>query len=132
MDDHWQWGGAPEQIEQTIRLGRNAVMPPWQAALGDSGVQSVAEYVLELRQPGNAEHPGRQQYAQMCATCHGAQGNGNPALGAPALNDDSWLYGDSLSASVKLSAWAGRGIMPAFENRLTDQQIKLLVAYLSR
>jgi len=132
MDESWQWGAMPAQIEQTIRQGRNALMPPWQAALGDEGVQAVAEYVLQLETGADANHPGQQQFSQMCATCHGADGSGNPALGAPALNDSSWLYGSSLTAISASISQGRQGIMPAFATRLSDQQVKLLVAYLTR
>ena len=47
-DAHWQWGGSPEQIEQSIRAGRNAVMVGWSAILGDEGVLNVADYVILL------------------------------------------------------------------------------------
>ena len=31
VDDEWQWGGDPAQIEQTVRSGRQATMIGWQA-----------------------------------------------------------------------------------------------------
>ena len=45
-DEIWQWGGAPENIEQTIRVGRTAVMASWEALLGQEGITNVANYVL--------------------------------------------------------------------------------------
>ena len=51
-------------------------------------------------------------------------------LGAPALNDDAWLYGSS-TAAVRESISRGRtGVMPAFGERLDSAQIKLLTAWL--
>jgi cytochrome c oxidase cbb3-type subunit 3 len=53
-------------------------------------------------------------------------------LGAPRLNDDIWLYGGDLE-SIKYTLVNGRnGMMPAFEGKLDDLQIKLLVAWLLR
>jgi cytochrome c oxidase cbb3-type subunit 3 len=53
-------------------------------------------------------------------------------LGAPALNDDAWLYGGSAS-DIRMSISAGRnGVMPAFAGRLDAAQIKMLVAWLGR
>ncbi len=132
MDIDWTWGGSPEQIEQTIRHGRTAVMISWQAILGDEGVTKVAEYVLAMGTDQAEQHPGKTQYTQFCSVCHGVNGNGNPLLGAPKLNDDSWLYGGSIE-DVRISISQGRnGIMPAFEGRLDDTQIKILVAWLAR
>ena len=134
-DIDWQWGAASEQIEQSIRQGRQAQMIGWEPVLGEQGVQQVAEYVLLLGDggtDGSKVHPGKTVYDQYCVACHGADGAGNPLLGASNLADDTWLYGGDLE-SIKTSVRDGRfGIMPAFANRLDDLQIKLLVALLAR
>ena len=132
MDAEWQWGATPEQIEQSIRMGRNATMPAWLAPLTEQGVEQVAAYVQTLGTAQATTHPGQVQYSQFCAACHGVDGSGNPMLGAPSLSDDNWLYGDSLDA-IRLSIAQGRnGHMPAFNEQLDDAQIKLLVALLTR
>lgn len=131
-DVDWQWGSSAEQIEQTIRAGRNANMLAWQAVLGDDNVDQVASYILQMGDGGSASHAGKAAYDQNCAACHGIDGTGNTLLGAPNLADDIWLYGGDLE-TVKASISAGRnGVMPAFSNRLDDAQIKLLVAMLAR
>ncbi len=131
-DVDWQWGASPEQIEQTIRSGRRANMIAWQAVLGEEGVDRVAEYVQLLGSDVAADHPGAAQYQQLCVACHGADGGGNTMLGAPRLNDDIWLYGGDLTA-IKTTLREGRfGVMPAFDERLDDFQIKLLIALLAR
>jgi cytochrome c oxidase cbb3-type subunit III len=132
-DADWQWGGADETLQQTIALGRQAVMPPWQAVLGDDGVSQVTDYVLTLSAgsaaAGSTDESGKL-YGMYCSACHGADGAGVVALGAPALNDDAWLYGGSRDA-VQASIAVGRnGVMPAFGDRLDDAQIKLLIAWL--
>ncbi len=130
-DDEWQWGATPEEIEHTIRNGRNAAMPSWASALGEDGVQNVAYYVLALGARGDEEHAGRTQYQQICSACHGPAGEGNTALGAPNLVDDVWLYGGDFE-TIKQSIAGGRtGVMPAFGGRLDDTQIRLLVAWLT-
>jgi cytochrome c oxidase cbb3-type subunit 3 len=132
VDDEWQWGGSPEQIEQSIRAGRNAVMVGWAQVLGDDGVNNVTDYLGVVGTDAANSHAGQQQYNQFCIACHGADGGGNPLLGAPSLSDDVWLYGDSDEA-VRHSIAEGRtGEMPAFDVRLDDTQIKLLVALLSK
>ncbi|MBP9035747.1 MAG: cytochrome-c oxidase, cbb3-type subunit III, partial [Pseudomonadales bacterium] len=47
-DDDWIWGGTPEAIHATLVNGRQAAMPPWEAALGEQGVSNVARYVRTL------------------------------------------------------------------------------------
>jgi len=130
-NDRWQWGGTERDITQTITVGRLAVMPPWQAALGDAGVAAAAEYVRAIAS-GNApaDGEGAQIYRTNCIACHGADGGGLAALGAPPLNDAEWLYGASLE-DIRATIAEGRmGQMPAFGERLDTTQIKLLTAWL--
>ena len=64
-----------------------------------------------------------------CAACHGAEGKGNKALGAPNLTDDVWLYGSS-EATIVHSILNGRNNrMPAQEQTLTSEQIRLVAAW---
>jgi cytochrome c oxidase cbb3-type subunit III len=129
-DPEWQWGGSAEQIEQTIRNGRQAMMVAWQPVLGDEGVDNVAAYVATLANGGEQGHSGQLQYQQFCFACHGMSGEGNVLLGAPALNDREWLYGGDPD-SIRTSIATGRnGQMPAFGDKLDDLQIKVLVAWL--
>lgn len=131
-DIDWQWGGSPEQIEQTIRAGRSAMMPAWQSILGDGNVAPVAEYVLALGSPDAPTHGGKAAYEQYCAACHGIEGGGNVLLGAPNLADSSWLYGAERTAVMTSIADGRNGLMPAFANRLDETEIRLLVAMLAR
>jgi len=133
-DDVWQWGGGLEQIEETIRSGRQATMVGWQAVLGDDGVGQVAHYVLSLRESSEAHdvEGGRTSYGQFCVACHGPTGEGNVALGAPNLTDDVWLYGGSVEDIEQTVAFGRHGHMPAFNDRLDDTQIRMLLAWLTR
>jgi len=129
-DEDWQWGGTPAQIEQSIRNGRTAVMIGWAGILGDDGVVEMKDYVKNMG--GNAaEHPADAKYKMFCVACHGIDGTGNAALGAPNLADDIWLYGGSEAALQKSIAIGRSGEMPAFGERLDDTQIRLLVMLLS-
>jgi cytochrome c oxidase cbb3-type subunit 3 len=59
-------------------------------------------------------------------------GKGNPLLGAPNLTDQTWLYGGD-AATIKQTIEQGRnGQMPAFGERLSAEQIRLLAAYAIR
>jgi cytochrome c oxidase cbb3-type subunit III len=134
----WQWSGAESAVLQTLTAGRQAIMPPWQAVLGDDGVAEVADYVSTLRSPRvSNEEPmsgaaGEQAFRAYCSACHGIDGSGVPALGAPALNDDIWVYGGT-QADLRESIASGRnGVMPAFGDRLDTAQLRLLTAWLTR
>ena len=131
-DADWQWGGDEAQLTQTITQGRTAVMPPWAAALGDEGVTKMADYVLALSKGGApADGDAAQQYLMFCSACHGQNGAGQPALGAPALNDAVWLYGGTPTAVRESIANGRTGTMPAFAARLDATEIKLLAAWLA-
>jgi cytochrome c oxidase cbb3-type subunit III len=131
-DADWQYGGSGATIVASILDGRNGVMPPWGAALGHNGVNEVAAYVLSLggvKSPEDWAAAGKQRYATLCVSCHGPEGLGNPALGAPNVADRIWLYGGSF-ASVATSIRDGRaGVMPAWRSRLTDDQARLIAAW---
>ncbi|MFU8816644.1 MAG: cbb3-type cytochrome c oxidase N-terminal domain-containing protein, partial [Pseudomonadales bacterium] len=47
-DDDWLWGPGFDNVKTTLRQGRQAAMPAWQAALGDRGVADVTQFVLQL------------------------------------------------------------------------------------
>ena len=100
--------------------------------LGEKGIAEVTEYVLRLS--GREHDPlqataGKVLFEQNCSTCHGADGKGNTALGAPNLRDDIWLY-DGSPAGIRQSLRLGRnGLMPAQKDRLREDKIHLLTAY---
>jgi cytochrome c oxidase cbb3-type subunit 3 len=132
-DDSWQWGGGPGQIKTSILAGRTAVMPGWRDALGgDAGVDETVAYVLSLSgQTSDAAKAaaGKEKYDSLCVACHGADGAGNPALGAPSLIDDVWLYGGS-EADVRHSVADGReGRMPAHGEFLGEARVHVLAAW---
>jgi Cytochrome c, mono- and diheme variants len=131
-DADWQYGGSGETIVASILDGRNGVMPPWGAALGHNGVNEVASYVLSLggvKGPDDWVAAGKQRYEALCVSCHGPEGLGSPALGAPNVADRVWLYGGSF-ASVATSIRDGRtGVMPAWRSRLNNDQARLIAAW---
>ncbi len=133
MDDKWQWGGNPAQIEHSIRAGRQAVMPAWGMALGDAGLKYVISYIRSLEQGTYVtdDDPGKSLYGQFCVACHGIDGTGNPVLGARDLTDGVWLYGNTDAALTETIANGRNGMMPAFTGRLDDTQIRMLVAWLT-
>ena len=131
-DGDWLYGGSPEKIGESISLGRNGLMPPMAAALGSPvDVSNVANYVLSLSgSPHNAiaAAAGRPKFA-VCSACHGADGTGNQALGAPNLADRVWLHGWGEEAIVAVVNNGKTNLMPAQAQRLTAAQIHVLGAY---
>lgn len=132
-DNDWIWGGEPETIKASILNGRQAVMPGWEAALGNDGIKNVAGYVRSLSGLKNPEgldlEAGQKSFETMCVACHGPEGKGNPMLGAPNLTDNTWLYGSSF-AQVQQTLRHGRnGQMPAQEDFLGNDKVHLLAAY---
>lgn len=131
-DKDWLYGGTPEVIKETLIKGRQGAMPAWQGVLGESGIADVTEYVLSL---SGREHDvqkaivGKDLFAKNCVACHGADGKGQMALGAPNLTDDIWLY-EGTPAGIRQTLRIGRnGVMPAQEERLREEKIHLLSAY---
>ena len=131
-DGDWLWGGAPEQIQESIVKGRMGVMPPMAAAVGTpEDVKNVAHYVLSL---SNSPHDslraslGKAKFGA-CAACHDMDGKGNIALGAPNLTDDTWLHGWGENAIVAIITNGKSNQMPAQEGKLGAAQIQVLATY---
>ncbi len=133
-DDDWLYGGAPETIKTTIMYGRNGMMPSWEGPLGgEAGVNDVANYVMSLsgrKVDEEAARRGEEKFNMFCVGCHMAGGTGNQALGAPRLNDGTWLYGGSPKA-IKTTIAKGRsGKMPAHAEFLGEAKVHVLAAYI--
>lgn len=131
-DNDWIWGGSPEQITHTITEGRHGVMPPWGAQIKPAEASDIAQYVRSLS--GLAHDalrvvPGKRHFDAFCVACHGADAKGNPALGAPNLTDDVWLYGSSEASIVHTILNGRENIMPPQKTLLTEDQIRLLAAW---
>ena len=141
-DDDWLWGGTLDDIHLTLQVGiranhpqtRNSMMPAYGVLnmLDDGQIGDVAHYVLTLgggaAEDAEAAARGAETYNVQCVACHGADGAGNTLLGAPALNDQIWLYGGS-HAEISAQIHEPRhGVMPPW-GRLGDDTIKMLTLY---
>ena len=131
-DKDWHWGGSADEIKTTILQGRQAMMPAWGPALQEQGVTEVAEYVEQLA--GREVNPtvaaaGKARYDMFCVACHGPEGGGQPMLGAPALNNEAWLYGNSRLRIEDIIRHGRNGQMPAFAERLGADKVHILAAY---
>jgi len=142
-DDDWLWGGDLSAIEFTIAHGarnpgheqtRTSLMPAFgrDGILAPEQIDDVVAYLLTIsgQQPANrAAHRGRDLFAQNCAACHGADGSGNRALGAPNLTDAIWLYGGDAATLRTTIANSRAGVMPRWNNRLDPVTIRMLATY---
>ena len=143
LDDDWIWGGTLEDIHWTIAHGiRNdddpnahwSQMPAFgvDGLLDRAEIDQVVEFVLALSgQPHDAElaEAGAEVYEWNCASCHMDDGSGDYFGGAPALNNQIWLYGGD-RASIRESVYYSRfGVMPAFAQRLREAEVRALSVY---
>ena len=131
-DADWLYGGDPQVIKASIMNGRTGAMPAWGVVLGPDGTANVAEYVIALGGRSvndTVAAAGKEKFQQLCVACHGADGKGNTAMGAPNLTDNVWLYGGS-KPSIMESIEKGRnGRMPAHAEFLGEAKAHLLAAY---
>jgi cytochrome c oxidase cbb3-type subunit 3 len=102
------------------------------AAVGsESDVRNVAQYVLSLSgstHDAAAAEQGKAKFA-ICAACHGPEGKGNQAMGAPNLTDKIWLHGQGEKAIIAMVTAGKTNVMPAQAQRLSPEQIHVLAAY---
>lgn len=133
-DDEWLWGEDLDSVKTSITRGRSAAMPAWGDALGDDGVTAATHFVLQLagrdHQPDAAAR-GAGHYQTFCASCHGAGGTGNPAVGAPDLTNDVWLYGGDPEQLAHTIRHGRNGNMPAFADLLSGDKIHVLSGYVT-
>ncbi|HEY6241083.1 MAG TPA: c-type cytochrome, partial [Burkholderiales bacterium] len=99
--------------------------------LGEEGTKDVAHYVLSLSglksDPAHAAR-GKEKFA-VCAACHGADGKGNPQLGAPNLTDDIWLFGSGEAAIIEAITKGRISVMPPHKEFLGEAKVHILAAY---
>jgi cytochrome c oxidase cbb3-type subunit 3 len=138
----WLWGGEPEAIEETIKVGINSTNDDTRVsqmmAFGRDGVlapEQISNVVTYVRSLSGAEgdaaniEAGKEVFAANCVACHGDNAKGSHDVGAPDLTDHFWIYGGDVN-SVYTSVYSGRqGHMPHWDARLSPLQVKLLTVY---
>ena len=143
----WLWGGDPESIAETIRVGINSAHPQTRTSqmmafgrdqlLKKDEVDNVVNYVRSLSDPAVAKEvpaakidAGKAVFAANCVTCHGDDAKGKADLGGPDLTDRLWIYGGDAEL-ISTTVWGGRqGHMPSWEGRLSPLDRKILALYL--
>jgi len=143
----WLWGGDPEAIAETIRVGINSAHPKTRAGqmlafgrdriLKPDEVDNVVDYVQSLSDPNISKQipaakveAGRAIFAANCASCHGDDGKGKTEVGAPNLTDKIWIYGGDAQSILTTVRNGRQGHMPTWENRLSAVERKILALYI--
>ena len=142
VDDSWLWGGTLEDIQYTLHYGIRSTHPNTRfnmmLAYGRDGlltreqISDLTEYVVALSgREADQEAVLRAEplYQQQCASCHGADGTGMQIMGAPNLTDAIWLFGGDREAITETLVNGRGGVMPAWTDRLSDEQIIALAVY---
>jgi cytochrome c oxidase cbb3-type subunit 3 len=103
--------------------------------LTPDGIADVTEFVIAAGgRPADARAAkrGAALYSDAggCYDCHGPDGRGDSAIGAPNLLDSIWLYGDGGRRSIMNSIAYGRqGVCPAWIGRITPTEIREVAVY---
>ncbi|RII78465.1 cytochrome-c oxidase, cbb3-type subunit III [Pseudomonas monteilii] len=136
-DKDWRWGGDAETIKASIMNGRHGVMPAWAEVIGEQGVADVAAFVLTsmdgrtLPEGAKADPAkGKEIFAGNCVACHGPEGKGTPAMGAPDLtHPQAFIYGSSFAQLQQTIRYGRQGQMPAQAEIQGNDKVHLLAAY---
>jgi len=137
-DSDWLYGGKPGTIHETLVKGRQGYMPAHEDKLSEQEIEALATYVGSLAGEDWAE--GKTAMIEQgdklfhgnkaaCYACHGADAKGNQTLGAPNLTDAIWFYGGEKETVLTTIRDGRGGEMPAWDERLNDNEIKILTAY---
>lgn len=143
LDDDWLWGGDMEAIHTTITHGirnedsddaRYSEMPAFgrDELLEKEEIDQVVNFVMSLSgdaQDASKVAAGAVVFEDNCAACHAEDGTGDREQGAPNLADAIWLYGGDYKTLSETVNNARYGVMPAWNTRLTEWQIRAVTAY---
>ncbi|KIC11934.1 cytochrome Cbb3 [Leisingera sp. ANG-M1] len=143
LDDDWLWGGSVEDIHATVAHGirnedsddaRYSEMPAFgrDELLEREEISQVVNFVMSLSgeaQDASQVEAGSVVFAENCASCHADDGTGDRSQGAPNLADAIWLYGGDYATLTETVSNSRYGVMPAWNTRLTEAQIRAVSAY---
>jgi cytochrome c oxidase cbb3-type subunit 3 len=131
-DNDWLWGGSASSVKTSVREGRQGLMPPMGAAVGTpEAAENLAHYVLSLSEGAHdtvKADAGRRLFTA-CAACHGADGKGNIAIGAPNLTDKIWLASGTVAGITKTINEGRSGMMPGWKEFLGEEKSHIVSAY---
>lgn len=131
-DDDWLYGGAPDTIVASITGGRSGQMPHFNGSLTPEKLDALLAFLPRWSDPklgAEARAAGLKAYAGVCAACHGAEGHGNPALGAPNLTDTVWLWGGEREQIRQTLLFGRLNHMPAHDKLMSPGEIRVVAGY---
>ena len=141
LDNDWLWGGSMDEIVYTVRHGiRNETdfdahwsqMTAFDGILEPEAIEATVEYVVSLSNTefdAELAETGARHFADNCAACHGDTAQGDRSMGAPNLADAIWLYGGDRAALTESIEYARFGVMPAWGQRLSEEDVRAVSAY---
>jgi cytochrome c6 len=92
----------------------------------------IAAVLFVFTVPARAQNDGAALFKAKCAPCHGADGKGDTSMGKvlkvrDLTSEDVQKQTDSQLTEITEN---GKGKMPAYKGKLTDAQIKDLIAFI--
>ncbi len=137
LDDDWLYGGSVDAIQETITYGREGAMPGFKADLSEAQIGQLADFVISLSQGNSGDAAGWALYEESgCGMCHADNAKGDYAAGSANLTDAVWRFGSSREDVIKTISYgvnqmvdypeSHNAVMPSFEGRLSENDIKLL------
>ena len=112
-----------DELARDQTANRQLAVPLRDRARGKS-VEQIATDPEALR-------VGQVLFIDNCAACHGREGHGNRALGAPDLTAGAWLYGGDGKTILTSIQDGRRGTMPPFAGTFSDDDIMNLAHYVA-
>ena len=116
-DTDWLHGGTPDKIAETITHGphRRDAADGRRGRLGRRREERrpLRAVACRARRTTRCARSWARASSRACAACHGIDGKGNQALGAPNLTDDIWLHGYGEQAIIAMINNGKTNVMPA-------------------
>lgn len=142
-----------EYLHKTIRLGRPGRVMPSFSQLDDAEIDAIVRYIRTWNKGKSISYPsqpvkgdpahGAQLFAQYCAACHGANGEGGKGTGvtfsrprdlpimAPALHNAGFLAAapDAMIKATLMRGREGTPMVSFLDRGLKEKDINDIVSY---
>ena len=96
---------------------------------------SARETTPTQKNSSKREAAAKALFARKCATCHGGNGRGETLAGrisgVPDMTDSKW-QGSISEKRMMISISHGRGSMPGFDEKLSQDEIVSLVSHVRK
>jgi mono/diheme cytochrome c family protein len=116
--------------------GETCPMPPWKGRLNEQQRWDVTNYIYSLHYTPDQLVQGKTLWQENCAACHGDTGTGDgpnangSARPVPNFSDPAYLIPHSDTDLWKTVTNGLGPLMPAFNDKLTDDQRWAVVGYM--